>query len=334
MKAQALSGRLTIVTAESVFQPHTFAEDVATGLAGSPKSLPCQYLYDEIGSHIFEEICDLPEYYLTRSEREILSDQAGEIARGFPNGAVLVELGSGSSIKTRFLIEAFLAEHGSLHYDPIDISSAMLKKSSLELLEEYETLEIHAVAGEYQDGLEKLRSEEEGDKLVLFLGSTIGNFEREDAARFLSGLAKKFAPGDRLLIGADLRKDSKTIEAAYNDDAGTTARFNLNLLARINRELGGNFDLSRFRHCARYLDLEGRVEIHIESLCAQTVRVELLDRSFDFARGELIHTENSHKFSIAEISAIIDLCGMRIIEQWVDSRELFSLTMAAPKRGR
>ena len=251
--------RLTLVEADAAV-PSDFAADVRAGLTAPKKELPCRYLYDAEGSALFEEICALPEYYLTRAEQEILETHAGEILASCPSDAALVELGSGSAKKTRTLIDAALAQRSTLRYMPIDISRSMLEESSRALLADYAAVEITAIAAEYRAGLRWLRRQRDS-KLVLWLGSNVGNFGRTEAARFLRGVRATMAPGDRLLMGVDLRKSRAVLEAAYDDAAGVTARFSLNLLARINRELGGHFDLDAFAHRSRWNERLGRIEI-------------------------------------------------------------------------
>ena len=232
-----------------------------TGLGAKPFSLPCRFFYDAEGSRLFEAICELPEYYLTRAEHEILTRHADEIAARCPTPLFLAELGSGSATKTRLLIEAFLRHQGSLRYVPVDISQSMLDESAQSLLADYHGLEITAIASEYGDGLRHLGKDTRLPKLIAWLGSNIGNFARADAHHFVAGIRDAMSADDRLLLGVDLRKDERALELAYDDAQGVTARFNKNLLARINRELGGSFDLADWTHRARVVDDGGRVEI-------------------------------------------------------------------------
>ena len=306
-----------------------FAREVERGLTASPKRLPCRYFYDQQGSRLFEEICALPEYYLTRAERQILQERAEEIAALFAEEVALVELGSGSAAKTRLLIEAFLHRHASLRYVPIDISPTILEASSLALLQAYPRLEIVAVAAEYREGLVRLQVETGRAKLILWLGSNVGNLDRPEAARFLRRVRETMTERDRLLVGIDLRKERAVLEAAYDDARGVTARFNLNLLARINQELGGRFDLTRFRHRAVYHEPMGRVEIYLDSLQTQRVRIEGLDLDVSFEAGEPIHTENSYKYSIEEIAALAQAAGLALERQWFDAERQFSVNLLA-----
>jgi dimethylhistidine N-methyltransferase len=322
--------RFTLIAAEAHDDPQELTREVEAGLTASPKRLPCRFFYDHEGSLLFEAICELPEYYLTRTERTILLAHASEIASRFSQDPTLVELGSGSAAKTRLLIEAFLNRYGAVRYVPVDISHTMLKESSLALLEAYPNLEIVAVAGEYHDGLRQLNAMAAGPKLILWLGSNIGNFERAEAAQFLRRVRDTLSPVDRLLVGIDLRKDRAVLERAYDDSQGVTAQFNLNILARINRELGGHFDLEAFRHRAVYDEEIGRIEMYLVSTRAQRVFIDRLGLEVQFASGEAIHTENSYKYSFAEIDALASAAGLSAECQWLDVGRRFSVSLFAP----
>ena len=245
-------------------------------------------------------------------------------------GFTLVELGSGSAVKTRLLIEALIERQGSLRFIPVDISRSALEESSAALTEEFEDLEILAVAGEYGDGLDYLRQHPGEPRLILWLGSNVGNFERAEAADFIAGVRAAMSPGDRFLAGIDLRKDGAVLEAAYDDSEGVTARFNRNILERINRDLGGRFDLERFRHRAIWDEQLGRVEMHLESAGAQTVAIEGLNLEIGFADGETIHTENSCKYSTTEIEELAAAGGMTLERQWFDPGRRFSVNLFRP----
>jgi L-histidine N-alpha-methyltransferase len=304
-----------------------FGRDVRAGLTRSPKSLSCAYFYDEAGSLLFEQICELPEYYLTRAERAILEAHALDIVSRLPNSISLVELGSGNAAKTRILIEALLRRQTRLCYTPIDICRPVLEDSSLQLLDRYPALEVIAVAGEYHDGLRHLRTAAGRHKLILWLGSNVGNFDRPDAGRFLRQVRNTMVGEDRLLLGVDLRKDRAILEAAYDDAQGVTARFNLNLLARINRELGGHFDLAAFRHRAVYNEQIGRIEMYLDSLRHQQVAIDGLGLTVSFAAGEAIHSENSYKYSFAEIDALAASAELRVEQRWLDRESRFALNL-------
>jgi L-histidine N-alpha-methyltransferase len=319
--------RFELLVTEPSETTASFAEEVESGLRARPKRLPCRFFYDASGSELFEQICALPEYYLTRAETSILEKRGGELAERIDAPATLIELGSGSATKTRLLIETFLSRQERLTFVPIDISRSMLEESADALLDDYPQLDIRAVAGEYERGLERLGPATEGARLILWLGSSVGNLSREDAAAFLDRVRRAMGPADRLLIGIDLRKDAARLERAYDDGRGVTARFNLNLLERINHELGGRFDLRAFRHRAVYRREEGRVEMHLESRVAQRVDIEKLDLAVDFEEGETIHTESSYKYSAEEIEQLASAAGLRILARWLDGQELFSLSL-------
>jgi dimethylhistidine N-methyltransferase len=307
-----------------------FARDVRAGLTASPKRLSCCYFYDQEGSLLFEAICDLPEYYVTRAEEEVLRAHAGEVVAGLPPPVCLVELGSGTSSKTRLLIEELLRRQGSLLYVPLDICRVVLEDSARELLRDYAGLEVLAVAAEYREGLRHLAAEGARSRLILWLGSNVGNFGRDEAAAFLRRVRETMTAADRLLLGVDLRKDRAVLEPAYDDARGVTAEFNRNLLGRINRELGGHFDLSGFRHRAFYDDEAGRVEMHLVSERAQRVRIDALGLEAEFAAGEAVHTENSYKYSLAEIDALASAAGLRPEARWADAAGRFSVNLLAP----
>jgi L-histidine N-alpha-methyltransferase len=307
-----------------------FARDVRAGLTATPKYLSCCYFYDRDGSQLFEEICVLPEYYLTRAEREILQTSADELVSRLPAEVRIVEFGSGSSSKTRHLLSALLRRQRKLHYVPIDICSIILQETSLALLREFPDLQITALAMEYHDGLRHLKVMEKQPQLILWLGSNVGNFHRPEAATFLRDVRALMAAEDRLLMGVDLRKDRAILEPAYDDAAGVTAEFNLNILARINRELKGDFDLDTFRHRAIYNEEAGRIEMYLVSTRRQSVAVRALELTVEFGEAEAIHTENSYKYSLAEIDALGSAAGFRISEQWFDSQRRFCLSLLAP----
>ena len=324
------NSRFSLIELDADQHLESLASEVRAGLTATPKRIPCRFFYDEAGSQIFEEICDLPEYYLTRAEGEILRDRAQDVARRFSLPISLIEFGSGNSSKTRLLIEALLGEHGSLSYTPVDISPSVLEASSLQLLDDYRHLEIRAIAGEYQDGLRRIRPESQRPKLILWLGSSIGNLDRPSADRFVSTLRGAMNPEDRLLLGIDLRKSREVLESAYDDSGGVTARFNRNLLVRINRELGGHFDPEAFDFQAIYDEVGGNVVSQLRSRRDQTVRIEDLGLEVAFAANETIHTENSFKYSRAEIDVLARNTGFAVEERWLDANNRFSVNLFAP----
>lgn len=312
-----------------------FADDVRRGLLARPKHLFPKYFYDPLGSELFEAICLLPEYYLTRAENEILTRYADDIAASLEGEKTLLEMGSGSAQKTRVLIEALLGLQTELRFIPVDISASALEQSARVLLQSYPRLKITAYAGDYYDGLAELRRSNElgrsGRTLALFLGSNIGNFDAAEAHTFLRALRGVLAPGDALLLGADLKKSREKLEAAYDDALGVTSAFNLNVLARINRELDADFNLRAFKHYVEYNDALGRVEVYAESLRAQRINIRKLGIEVDFQAGERIHTENSYKYDLDGLSELATATGFRRTQTWLDEREQFSsnLFMAA-----
>ncbi len=304
------------------------AADVRAGLGAARRSLPPKYFYDELGSHLFEAICCLPEYYPTRAEAEILAHEAGSIAAEIGGPVRLVELGSGSASKTRHLLRAFLDRQAVLEYVPIDVSASALERSAIDLLQRYARLTITACEAGFEAGLrlvaERLPAPPGTRTLVVFLGSTIGNFEPPAAAELLRAVRAALAPGDGLLLGADLKKEPAVLEAAYDDPLGVTAAFNLNLLARLNRELGAGFDLRQFAHRAVYDPALGRVEMHLVSRVAQRVPLAALGLELDFAAGESIHTESSYKFDRARVTELAQQSGFELTRTWLDGAERFS----------
>jgi len=305
----------------------TFAEDVRAGLASRPYSLSPKYFYDDLGSSLFEAICRLPEYYLTRVERDLLVTYGREIVASFAEPLELVELGSGSALKTKIIIEAILERQARLTYHPIDISPEALVESSLGLIAANENLRISAHASDYSALLGARRLDTRDRVLALYLGSNIGNFRPPDAAALLELLARALHPGDGLLIGYDLKKDSGILEAAYDDPTGVTAAFNKNLLGRINRELDGNFDLDGFRFRATYNQTRGAVESFLVSRRRQNVRVGAADVSVSFSVGDTIHTESSFKFTREEIVELARRCGYLERKSYTDAGARYALTL-------
>lgn len=309
-----------------------FALDVRAGLTARPKTLPAKYFYDRLGSALFEAICLLPEYYLTRAESEILTARAGEIIAEV-EPARIIELGSGSAVKTRHLIEAGLRVRKALHYSAIDISRSALEATAKALTAEYPGLTVRTFEGEYYEGLRHLSRDgsppaaSHERSLALFLGSNIGNFDPPEALKLLRAIRGVLSAGDALLLGTDLKKDRATLEAAYDDSLGVTASFNLNVLARINRELGGGFDLSGFRHHAFYNEREGRVEMHLRSVHDQIVRIEALSLDVAFIAGETIHTESSYKFSGDDVKALAQASGFGLERAWIDAAGRFGCNL-------
>ncbi len=305
----------------------TFADDVRRGLRALPKRLPPKSFYDDLGSSLFEAITYLPEYYLTNAEREVLAKYAGDIIDTFGAPLELLELGSGSATKTRFLIEAALERQRTLRYLPVDISPAVLRASSQTLIDMYPNLSIEAFAGDYFDLLDTPDLRMQARTMALFLGSNIGNFEPEEASALLQALRRTLKPGDALLLGTDLKKSVERLELAYDDPAGVTAAFNKNVLGRINRELGGTFDLRAFEHDAHYDPNRGAVDMFLIATAAQSVRIRDLDMQVGFAEFESIHTESSYKYDPENISRIAESAGYHLKRCWFDSGFDYALSL-------
>lgn len=303
------------------------ADDVAGGLMESPKSLPPRLFYDAAGSEIFEQITELPEYYLTRTERGILTDNASEMVRVAGTPLTLIELGAGTATKTEVLIEALLKRQMQAVFYPIDVSASALRVAEETLESRFHSLSVRPLVGDYSAGLSQL-NRIAGRKLVLYIGSSIGNYEPEEAAALLKTVRKSLSPGDALLLGTDMVKDEATLLAAYNDAQGVTGRFNLNILARINRELGADFDLSSFRHEAVWNPEASRIEMHLESLRAQAVRIADLDYAIHFNQGETIHTENSYKFTNGMVRKVLQAGGFVLERTWNDRKKWFGVHLA------
>lgn len=311
----------------STAKHNTFAEDVLHGFTSTPKSLSSKYFYDDEGSQLFQEIMKLPEYYLTRSELEIFSGQTEEIYEAFADGANgfdLIELGAGDGSKTAVLIGHFLTKGVGLTYSPIDISRVALDALSTKFTAEFPGLKIETLNGDYFRILESLKNGGGRRKILLFLGSNIGNFNREQAVDFFRQLRDVMNPQDRLFIGFDLQKDPHVIVNAYDDAKGVTAEFNLNLLRRINRELGANFDLEKFSHYAVYRPVECAARSFLISREKQTVRIEGLNRSFEFEEWEAIFMEISQKYTRGMIDELAAASGFEIERSFFDSRKYYT----------
>jgi dimethylhistidine N-methyltransferase len=298
----------------------SFAADTLKGLSSRPKFMSAKHFYDAAGSKLFDAITRLPEYYPTRSEIEVLRARSGDIAAAIPQGAALVEFGSGSSAKIRTLLEAApkLAA-----YVPVDISADYLEAEATRLRRDFPKLSVLPVAADFTKPFELPAKVRALPRAGFFPGSTIGNFEPDEACRFLRSAREILGEGAQMIVGADLEKDERVLFDAYNDAAGVTARFNLNLLVRMNRELGGNFDLSAFTHRAVYNRERHRIEMHLISKKSQTVR--MLGTSFSFRTGESIHTENSYKYSINRFAALARKSGWKVRESWTDRAKMFSV---------
>jgi dimethylhistidine N-methyltransferase len=300
--------------------------DIVNGLSQQPKTLPAKYFYDDLGSELFEQICQLPEYYLTRTETSILQACADEIAR-ITGACELVELGSGSAVKTRILLDAYREMDYPLYYLPIDISAGILESSALELLRDYPTLKVHGLVGTYELALERLGLPHLPTRMLCFLGSTLGNLNDRECDLFFNRIASTLNKGEYFLLGVDLQKPITILEAAYNDARSVTAQFNLNMLRHLNRRFDGNFDLTQFSHQAFYNLSEHQIEMHLRSLSSQTANLRSLDLTVDFAPGETIRTEISRKFDIQKLAQTIENIGLVKVKTWTDRNRWFGLLL-------
>ncbi len=300
-------------------------DEIIADLAAPHKTLPCKLFYDERGSELFERITTLPEYYPTRTERAILTTHAGEMIAALGGNAQLVELGAGSGDKTRLLLDRLAP--GSA-YIPVDISAEFLLANAARLAEHYPHLRIEPLVADYTRPFTIPPPREPGRRVFFFPGSTIGNFDPDHAAEFLARLTPLCVGGGGILIGVDLIKQAAILDAAYNDAAGVTAEFNMNLLRRLNREFGADFDLEQFTHRARFNRTLSRVEMHLVSTAPQ--RVHLAGNVIIFRRGETIHTENSYKYTIESFAAVAARAGLRQQNVWTDPRRWFSVQLLLP----
>jgi dimethylhistidine N-methyltransferase len=308
----------------------SIASAVREGLTSRPKRLPPWLFYDAAGSRLFEQITELPEYYLTRTERAILTEHAEAMVAAAAGSGMLriVELGAGSADKTRLLLRAAVARQGTVLYEPVDVSASALDSARKRIEREIAGVTVEPRVEDYTQALE-LAPEGAGERrLVLYIGSSIGNFEPQEAQALLQRVRAGLRPGDALLLGVDLAKDEPTLLAAYDDAAGVTARFNLNLLARLNRELAANFDLEAFMHRAHWNAAESRMEMYLVSRAAQRVRVAALDLEVEFAAGESMHTENSYKYRPGQAEALLAAAGFAPVKTWTDARGWFAVHLA------
>jgi L-histidine Nalpha-methyltransferase len=320
------------VALQTHLSPSSYAEslrrDVRAGLTATPKTLPPKYFYDERGSELFDEITRLAEYYPTRTERGILLANAKEIAAA-SDASCLVELGSGTSEKTRILLDA-LRDAGTLkEFVPFDVDPTILESASTAISKDYPGIDVHAVVGDFERHLGVLPAH--GRRMVAFLGSTIGNFAPEPRAEFLAALRATLNEGDTFLLGTDLVKDAERLVAAYDDAAGVTAEFNRNVLAVINRELDADFDVASFTHVALWNAEQEWIEMHLRSERAQTVRIGALDLVVEFSAGELIRTEISAKFRQERVRAELAAAGLELTHWWTDPAGDFALSLSTPR---
>jgi L-histidine Nalpha-methyltransferase len=301
-------------------------EDVIQGLTKTPKSLPPKYFYDDRGSELFEQICELPEYYPTRTEAWILRQYADEIAQ-ITGACELIELGSGSSTKTLFLLDAYQKIASSCKYVPIDVSGGILKASVLKLQKKYPSLSVEGLVGTYEQALAKLTSTASQSRMIFFLGSSMGNFTPQDSDRFLHQIAQIFNPGDYFLLGIDLQKPKDILEAAYNDTQQVTAAFNVNMLSHLNWRFQGNFDLDSFTHQAIYNQADAQIEMYLHCQKSHWVSLEALDLKVFLEMGESILTEISRKFDLVVMQKELETHGLKTLKTWTDPKQWFGLIL-------
>jgi dimethylhistidine N-methyltransferase len=315
-----------LILPEAAYTP--VGAEVYRGLTAMPKTLSPWLFYDEAGSELFEAITRLPEYYLTRTEHGIFARYADEILECADDRALtMVELGAGTAAKTGLLLKAAVRRQGTVDYVAIDVSGSALAEAKDRIESEIPGVNVTPRVADYTEGIGEIPAGGQ-QRMVLYIGSSLGNFEPVDAVKLLRELRRSLAPGDLLLLGADRVKDQQTLLRAYDDEDGVTAAFNKNLLLRINRELGANFNPRLFRHRARWNAEHSRIEMHLESLIAQYVTVPALDLEVRFARGETIHTENSYKFTLESIASIVERAGFRMERCWTDASEWFGVYLA------
>lgn len=317
--------RFSLYRAPERAQTAGFADDVRSGLTEARKVLPPKYFYDELGSALFEAITLLPEYYLTRTEADILERYAPEMIGALGGSIELVEFGSGSARKSRTLIAAALDAQARVTYHPIDISPTALIASASSLVGEFDRLDVAAYASDYVEVLASARLSTSKRVLALFLGSNVGNYEPREARALLRAMSSAFKPGDGLLLGTDLKKDAATLELAYNDPTGVTAAFDKNILGRINRELRGHFDLDAFAHVARYEVPRGRIESRLIAQRGMTVPIDALGLDVRLFTAESIHTESSYKFDADDIARLAADSGFSVARRWMDDAERFAV---------
>lgn len=301
-------------------------QDVVWGLTQTPKSLPPKYFYDDRGSDLFEQICELPEYYPTRTEAAILDKYASEIAR-ITGPCELVELGSGSSTKTRLLLDAYQALESPSEYVPIDVSGGILEASAKQLAKKYPDLQIRGLVGTYEQALLHLPPTTFSSRTIVFLGSSLGNFSPEECDRFFEDIHIALEEQDYFLLGVDLQKPSHILEAAYNDAQGVTAEFNLNMLSHLNWRFGGNFNPNLFTHEAIYNQADSQIEMYLHCQASHTVRLEKLDLTVEFAAGESILTEISRKFDFLHKQEYLEARDLKLVQAWTDPNQWFGLLL-------
>jgi L-histidine Nalpha-methyltransferase len=323
-----VNSRLSYFKPASSKTEKTFAHEISRGLDQKQKSISPKFFYDLKGSELFEKICNLPEYYLTRTETKILKNLGEGLKEFLPEKIRLVELGSGSAVKTRLLLDVLSGIQDKTEYFPIDISE-ILEESSQKLLDDYKNLSITGVIDTYEGGLEFIEEFDDKPNLIAFLGSSFGNFTPEFGFAFLQKLASIMKKSDLFFIGLDLVKEKQVLENAYDDSQGVTSEFNLNVLARINDELNADFDLSKFSHHATYNEEKQRVEMYLRSEENQRIEIKKADLSFDLQKDELIHTEHSHKYSVSQIEVMMRKAGLKLDKVWQDKSKPYAVFLAS-----
>lgn len=308
----------------------SFADEISFSLTQNSKFINPKFFYDKKGSELFEKICDLSEYYPTRTEINILKNLKEDLTQFVDDSFRLVELGSGSSVKTRLILDILNEVQEKIEYFPIDISEILTESSSL-LQKEYENLHITGIIDTYEGGLEFLKNYDDKKNLIIFLGSSFGNFIPKDGKKFLKKINSTMKDDDLFLIGLDLVKNKKTLENAYDDSKGITALFNLNMLSRINDELDADFNLNNFTHYAKYNEDEQRIEMYLKSLVAQSIVIPKANLSLTLKKDELIHTEHSHKYKLSQIRELMAQAGFNIKHIWLDENNYFALTLASKR---
>ena len=327
-KEYIVNSRLNYFKPNSKVEKNSFADEISEGLNQNSKFIQPKFFYDSIGSRLFEKICSLPEYYPTRTEISILKKLQSDLPNFLDGDFRLIELGSGSSTKTRLILDILSKNQSKLEYFPIDISEILTESSEL-LLKDYPKLKITGIIDTYDGGLEFLKDYDSKNNLIIFLGSSYGNFSPDDGLDFLIKINSMMKSNDLFLIGLDLVKDKSILESAYNDSQNITAEFNLNVLNRINNELDANFVLENFRHYSIYNDQKQRIEMYVESLLNQTVTIGKSSDQIYLKKNELIHTEFSHKFQIHQIENLLKQSGFNLIKIWLDDKKHYSLSLAS-----
>lgn len=319
--------QIDYLSSSNLLKNNLDGQDVISGLTRIPKSLPSRYFYDQRGSELFEQICELPEYYPTRTEAQILHQYAQEIAQ-VTGVCELVELGSGSSRKTRLLLDAHRALGHELKYLPIDVSGEILLESAERLRQDYPKLDVQGLVGTYEQALAKLTPSSFPSRMIFFLGSSLGNFTQPECDRFFSQIREALDGGEYFLLGVDLQKPKHLLEAAYNDSQGVTAQFNLNMMEHLNQHFVGDFDSKLFEHWAFYDEQLNQIEMHLRSLQSHTVYLEALDLEVKLAAGETIRTEISRKFNLTVMQQELQAQGLSPLAVWTDPQQWFGVILS------